>query len=89
MAGHAVTRASDELVLRWLSLRTDAQLDCNVIGERFGVSQERVRVATNRVRDADLDESGEDYEAVKAQYWPHVARAKKRGDGPRRGRVSR
>lgn len=39
------------------------------IGAQIGVTAPYVRVITNRVLAADLAESGEDSEIVKAAYW--------------------
>ncbi len=61
-------RQSDETVLRLLDLRT-AGLSPTILAERTGRSPQFVSTATNRVRDADLAESGEDPDRVAACYW--------------------
>lgn len=67
MAGRAY-RHEDELHLAWLRLRCQG-LNSDQIGERFGTTGERVRVATQRIRKADLQESGEPQEIVQEAYW--------------------
>jgi hypothetical protein len=64
MPGRA-DRHEDERVLTWLRLRCDG-LSSPEIGARYGVTGERVRTATQRVREADAAESGEDVEEA---YW--------------------
>lgn len=59
-------READEQVLRMLALRQS--LSSVVIADRMNISPEAVRVATNRVRDADLAESGEPAADVLAHY---------------------
>ncbi|WP_139291340.1 hypothetical protein [Paracoccus sp. SM22M-07] len=39
------------------------------IAERLGLHEAYVRTMSNRIRQADLDESGEDRKAVFACYW--------------------
>lgn len=62
------TRADDEQVLRWIAMRKRgvAPLD---IETSEGLSLRRVSVATNRVRLADIEESGEPHSEVSKHYW--------------------
>ena len=55
----------DSKHLLWLQLRCDG-VSSGVIAGLFDVSPESVRTATNRIKDADARESGED---VSAAYW--------------------
>lgn len=73
MAGRQPTRAEDERHLEWLSRRNNGE-DSTLIGLRAGVSGETVRVATNRIRAADLEYSvpHEKRSDVKACYWVHT-----------------
>jgi hypothetical protein len=59
------TRSDDELLLTWIKRRCKGH-PSSVIARAFGVSQERIRTATSRVMQADMNESGE---SVDAQYW--------------------
>lgn len=68
MSGKRLSRAEDERLLDWLACRTAGQT-ARQIGGRYGVTQEAVRVATVRVRDADIAESGEPREIVEGGYW--------------------
>lgn len=61
------TRYDDERHLKWLKLRCGG-LKTADIGERFGVPETQVRVACNRIRNADLEESGEPAGRVLAAY---------------------
>jgi len=51
-----------------LALRRDG-VSTGVLGRLFGMTGSAVRVATNRILDADLRESGEPAEVVRAAYW--------------------
>lgn len=51
-------RSDDERLLAWLWLRSQGQ-SSGEVALRYGVTSERVRTATQRVRQADIDESGE------------------------------
>ena len=59
-------RASDERVLKMIQLRCQG-IGPTVIAERFGTTSQFVSVATNRVKRADIAESGED---AAGSYWP-------------------
>ena len=66
-------RSDDEAVLQMLRLRGDGQ-SSRVVGAALGVSAERVRVATQRVKDADLLESGEPADELMPHYrWARGA----------------
>lgn len=64
-------RTTDELHLRWVKLRASGFTSAQ-IGARFGVSQEAVRIATNRICKADKAEArfwGDDPGTVASSYW--------------------
>lgn len=61
------TRTDDEAVLAMIRLRCELRFS-NRVAEVLGLSQERIRVATDRVRKADLAESGEPPETVNEAY---------------------
>lgn len=61
-------QVSDATLLDWIRRRVAGET-AQQIARRAGVTQERVRVVTNRVRDADLAESGEPERVVRAAYW--------------------
>lgn len=63
-----VPRCADEVLLQMLTLRCAGHSSRDV-AERLGVRPETVRVATNRVVEADLLESGEPAREVLAWYW--------------------
>lgn len=66
-------RSDDEAVLLMLRLRGEGQ-SSRVVAAALGVSAERVRVATQRVKDADLLESGEPADALMTHYrWARGA----------------
>jgi hypothetical protein len=67
------TRQADELLLDWLRLRAEGKTSVEVAAI-YGVTQERVRSATSRVVDEDIDHSGETEKAVLAGYWPRKRR---------------
>ncbi|MDF0598970.1 hypothetical protein [Psychromarinibacter halotolerans] len=62
------TRDDDEILLRMLGMRCDGAAS-SAIGRAFGVTASRVRVMTDRVRHADVAESGEPADVVQAAYW--------------------
>lgn len=66
--GAIVTRSDDVRLLDWLRRRTAGETS-DQIGARYGETSARVRVATNRVLEADLKLSGEDPGQVRASYW--------------------
>lgn len=59
-------RADDERVLSWLRLRSQGH-SSGEVALRYGATSERVRTATQRVRQADIEESGEP--DVGRYYW--------------------
>lgn len=61
-------RADDERLLTMVHARSGGMSSYQV-AEMIGLRNEAVRTAVNRVRDADLRESGEPVEAVRAAYW--------------------
>lgn len=67
------TRVEDEVVLQLLAARMTAP--SAVVAAQFGISDVAVRVSTNRVVSADLDESGEPRHAVLAHYQFHNSRS--------------
>ena len=60
-----VGRASDERLLAWIKGRKRGQT-VSELGAQSGVTNVQVVVTTNKVRDADIVESGED---VAGCYW--------------------
>jgi hypothetical protein len=69
------TRQDDEVLLDWLQLRVSGKTSAEV-GALYNVTQERVRSATIRVVDDDLDHSGETEKEVLSGYWPRKRRKK-------------
>lgn len=61
-------RHADERHLRWLAWRCEGYT-ARQIGDAEGYSQEHVRVATNRIKEADIYQSGEPHDIVKEAYW--------------------
>jgi len=68
MTWRTASRRDDDRALHMLELRRDG-LSCGALGRLFGMTGSAVRVATNRILDADLRESGEPAEVVRAAYW--------------------
>jgi len=68
MTWRTASRREDERALHMLALRRDG-VSTGVLGRLFGMTGSAVRVATNRIRAADLAESGEPAEVVRAAYW--------------------
>jgi hypothetical protein len=62
------TRADDEALLDMLIARTSG-VSSYEIGRMIGMTAEAVRIATNRVRAADLVESNEPSKQVLSGYW--------------------
>lgn len=62
-----VPRERDEMVLQWLELRRTGHTVAE-IGDMDDENPGTVRAATNRVRDADLTESGESLNLVRRAY---------------------
>lgn len=67
MTWRTASRREDERALLMLDMRGDG-MSSGVIGRLLGMSDSAVRVITNRIRAADLAESGEPREAVMAAY---------------------
>ena len=63
------TRADDERHLKWLRWRCDGYTS-RQIGEAEGYSQEHVRTATNRIKEADICSSPISEESeIRRAYW--------------------
>ena len=62
------SRGADERLLTAVRLRT-AGMKLDAVAALSGMTAVEVRQRTDRVRRADLDESGEPPEAVQAHYW--------------------
>lgn len=67
MTWRTASRRDDDRALHMLDMRGDG-MSSGVIGRLLGMSDSAVRVITNRIRAADLAESGEPREAVLAAY---------------------
>ncbi len=67
MTWRTASRREDGRALHMLDMRGDG-MSAGVIGRLLGMSDSAVRVITNRIRAADLVESGEPREAVLAAY---------------------
>ena len=67
MTWRIASRREDERALFMIATRCDC-MSAGVIGRLLGMSDSAVRVITNRIRAADLAESGEPREAVMAAY---------------------
>lgn len=67
MTWRIASRREDERALLMLDMRGDG-MSSGVIGRLLGMLDSAVRVITNRIRAADLAESGEPREAVMAAY---------------------
>lgn len=68
-----LSRSDDEQALQMLRLRGEGQ-SSRLVAAALGVSAERVRVATQRVKDADLLESGEPADELMPHYrWARGA----------------
>ena len=67
------TRQTDNKILEWIRLRTEG-FSAAQVGEKYGVPEERVRVATNRVLDADIEHCCPD---VAKAYWSRKGGKKK------------
>lgn len=59
-------RQQDELLLEWLRARTEGRTS-GEIAEQYGTQSASIRIATNRIREADLAESGEP--TASDYYW--------------------
>lgn len=66
------TRADDDRLLTFLWLRAK-NFPSYVIAERFGFSISHIDASTRKVREADLQESGEPTDVVRAAYWKERA----------------
>jgi len=62
------SRAKDDQVLHWLALRTRGK-NAYQVAVQENVSKSYVHIQTHNVLLADLDQSGEPPEIVKAHYW--------------------
>lgn len=58
---------TDRQLLEWVRLRARG-LSSGQIARGYGVTSPKVRIATNRVKAADKEASGDDYDP--SQYWP-------------------
>ena len=67
MTWRIASRREDVRARLMLDMRGDG-MSAGVIGRLLGMSDSAVRVITNRIRAADLAESGEPREAVMAAY---------------------
>lgn len=67
MTWRTASRREDVRARLMLDMRGDG-MSSGVIGRLLGMSDSAVRVITNRIRAADLAESGEPREAVLAAY---------------------
>lgn len=67
MTWRIASRREDVRARLMLDMRGDG-MSSGVIGRLLGMSDSAVRVITNRIRAADLAESGEPREAVLAAY---------------------
>lgn len=67
MTWRTASRREDVRARLMLDMRGDG-MSAGVIGRLLGMSDSAVRVITNRIRAADLAESGEPREAVMAAY---------------------
>ena len=67
MTWRTASRREDGRALLMLDMRGDG-MSAGIIGRLLGMSDSAVRVITNRIRAADLAESGEPREAVMAAY---------------------
>lgn len=68
MTWRTASRREDGRALHMLALRRDG-VSTGVLGRLFGMTDAAVRTITNRILDADLRESGEPAEVVRAAYW--------------------
>ncbi len=68
MTWRTASRREDNRALLMLALRRDG-VSTGVLGRLFGLTGSAVRVVTNRILDADLRESWEPAEVVRAAYW--------------------
>jgi hypothetical protein len=66
MAFKQATRSDDDHLLRLLAMRR--RMSSADAGKLTGTASAAVRIATNRVRNADLDESGESAEVLLPHY---------------------
>lgn len=68
-------RAVDELHLAWVALRAQGMTSAE-IGKLYNATPEAVRIATNRIRNADNDEAafwGDDPATIPQHYWDAAA----------------
>lgn len=67
MPRHA-PRQADEAVLRWIAARIAGRTVTQIAADE-GISASSVNNMTNGVRKADITESGEPEQEVRAEYW--------------------
>ncbi len=65
-APDVMARVADDRALAMVRMRET--MSSAEIGDHFGVTSSAVRVITQRIRDADIAESGEPAECVNQQY---------------------
>lgn len=58
----------DDDHLAWVKLRASGHSP-NTIGTQYDVSPDYIRAATNKIKNADLAESGEDTSVIRGCYW--------------------
>lgn len=63
-----ISRADDERLLKFLRTYAVGGLTADAVGQRFGVTKSAVVAQINRVKKADLAESGEPEVAVSSLY---------------------
>jgi hypothetical protein len=63
------TRKDDERLLTWLRMRAHRK-PVQYIAPAYRVSPSQVDQVTRKVREADLQESGEPAKLVDRAYWP-------------------
>ncbi len=68
MSAIFIPRTTDELHLAWLRARCRG-LKSAVIASNFGVKPETVRIVTTRIRNEDMNLSGERPQLVLKEYW--------------------
>ena len=68
MTWRTASRREDGRAMFMIATRCDG-VSTGVLGRLFGMTDAAVRTITNRILDADLRESGEPAEVVRAAYW--------------------
>ncbi len=72
MGGRLPTRQDDELHLRAVRMRSIG-VSAATTARRLGLESARARVITNRIKQADIKESGEPQDVVRSAYWGDAA----------------